>query len=351
MNPEGYFFPFGSKCFYECPPGYSKSGRGVRTTCEKCKNKCEKRCPSRIIDSIASAQKLKGCSIIEGHLEIQIRGSTKNLDSNNIVKELQQNLADIEVIEEYLKIARSHPILSFSFLKNLKRINGKKLESNRNALIVWENQNLQELWDENQTIAIGGDGKLFFHFNPKLCFSKIVSLAEKVAEGRNVSDIIENYETAKMSNGDKTPCNVTPLFVTVHETYPKAALISWKPLKLDDDRSLLNYVVYYIAAPDRNVTLWDGRNACGNDDWNVEDVTNLNPPEHFGQNITEQRISQPITKLEPYTQYAFYVKAFTLATEQKGAQSDISYFRTEPAQPLRMKTPKLMALGPDQIVS
>ncbi len=93
------------------------------------------------------------------------------------MKELQQNLVDIEVIEEYLKIARSHPILSLSFFKNLKRIDGKRLESNRNALIVWENQNLQELFDENQTIAIGGNGKLFFHFNPKLCFNKIKKLA------------------------------------------------------------------------------------------------------------------------------------------------------------------------------
>lgn len=64
---------------------------------------------------------------------------------------------------------------------------------------------------------------------------------------------------------------MSPLEVTVDNTYPNAVLISWTPLKLNDDRSLLNYVVYYIAAPFKNVTLWDGRNACGNDDWMVED--------------------------------------------------------------------------------
>lgn len=256
------------------------------------------------------------------------------------MKELEQNLADIEEIDEYLKIARSHPILSLSFLRKLKRINGKKLESNKNALIVWENQNLQELFDENQTVAIGNGGKLFFYFNPKLCFNKIENLARKIEA--NVHDIIENYETARLSNGDKTPCNVTPLDVSVDNTYPHAALLSWSPLKLDDDRSLLNYVVYYIAAPYQNVTLWDGRNACGNDDWNVEDVNIPNLPD---------KISQPITKLESFTQYAFYVKAFTLATEQKGAQSDIAYFKTKPAQPQKMKQPKLQAIGPDQIVS
>ncbi len=129
--------------------------------------------------------------------------------------------------------------------------------------------------------------------------------------------------------------------MTIKNTYEHAVLIQWKALNLDDERSLLNYAVYYIEAPHKNVTIWDGRNACGNDDWNVEDV-NMN---------TEQIISQPLTRLKPYTQYAFYVKAFTLATEQKGAQSNIEYFTTKPSQPSRMKLPKLVALTPDQIVS
>jgi insulin receptor len=214
-----------------------------------------KRCQAKIVDSIATAQALKGCSIIDGPLEIQIRGSTKNQDGSNIVKELEASLSSIVEINDYLKIARSHSILSFSFLKNLKRINGKKLESNRNALVVWENQNLQELWDINQKIEIGR-GKLFFHFNPKLCFFKIENLANKSSPSTKPKDLIENYDTAKLSNGDKTPCNVTPLNVTVVEILPQAALLSWPPLKLDDDRALLNYVVYYIAAPYNNVIIF-----------------------------------------------------------------------------------------------
>jgi hypothetical protein len=55
--------------------------------------------------------------------------------------------------------------------------------------------------------------------------------------------------------------------------------------------------------------------------------------------------------LEPYTQYAFYVKAYTLATEQKGAQSDINYFTTKPDQPQRVKKLKATPLGPDKIVN
>lgn len=88
--------------------------------------------------------------------------------------------------------------------------------------------------------------------------------------------------------------------------------------------------------------MWDGRNACGNDDWNVEDVSSFS---------ASQSISQPITKLEPYTRYAFYVKAFTLATEQKGAQSEIMYFTTKPDRPAKMKVPDLKALDSSRIVS
>lgn len=34
---------------------------------------------------------------------------------------------------------------------------------------------------------------------------------------------------------------------------------------MDDPRKLLGYEVYTIEAPNRNVTLYDGRDACGGD--------------------------------------------------------------------------------------
>lgn len=41
-------------------------------------------------------------------------------------------------------------------------------------------------------------------------------------------------------------------------------------------------------------------------------------------------LSTILTRLKPYTQYAFYVKTYTMASENNGAQSDINYFRTMP---------------------
>jgi insulin receptor len=69
--------------------------------------------------------------------------------------------------------------------------------------VLLDNQNLQELWDwnarsENLSIL---EGRLFFHFNPKLCFYKIEKL-KQVAHLQNFTDL----EVAANSNGDKVAC-------------------------------------------------------------------------------------------------------------------------------------------------
>lgn len=269
-------------------------------------------------------------------MEIQIRSSAKTVDStNNVVKELENSLSDIVEIYDYLKIARSFPIVSLSFLKKLQVIRGRRLESSKYSLVIWDNQNLQELWAEKQEVKIE-KGQLFFHFNPKLCFYKIEQLTQS-----NTARI-ENYDTAKISNGDKIPCNVTYVTVNVAEIFSQGALLQWAPLKLEDERSLLSYVVFYIPAPYKNITLWDGRDACGNDGWLVDDVNDF---------TNVDTISFPLTKLEPYTQYAYYIKAYTLATERTGAQSEIQYFRTLPGQPQAITKLKATPKSSSSVVS
>ncbi|KAG5669147.1 hypothetical protein PVAND_017042 [Polypedilum vanderplanki] len=340
-DPESPFIPFNGECRKDCPPNYKKVNTGRKLTCEKCVGPCLKECPFGSVDSIEAAQALKGCNIIDGPLEIQIRRISKHPESGrNVVKELENSLSGIVEIKGFLKIARTSSLLSLSFLKNLRKIHGNSLDAGRYAMIVWENPNLQELWNASHKIEIVR-GKFFFHFNPKLCFYKIEQFTKNSAiKGFNTTDMLENFEMTKLSNGDKTPCDLTLLSVTVEQIYPHAALLVWDPLKLEDERTLLSYVVYYIAAPYANVTLWDGRDACGNDGWSVKDKND------FRDN---KKISQPLTKLEPYTQYAYYVKAYTLATEKYGAQSEISYFTTKPDVPEVVKKFKVTAIGPDKI--
>lgn len=55
--------------------------------------------------------------------------------------------------------------------------------------------------------------------------------------------------------------------------------------------------------------------------WKTDDVEST-------ENTVE--LNAILTNLKPFTQYAFYIKTYTMASENNGAQSDINYFRTMP---------------------
>lgn len=79
------------------------------------------------MNNIEAVQKLRGCTTIEGDLDIQIKGG------DNIVQELEKNLGDIEEIRGILKVARSFPLLSLNFLKSLRNITGRQTTSDPSA--------------------------------------------------------------------------------------------------------------------------------------------------------------------------------------------------------------------------
>ncbi len=121
------------------------------------------------------------------------------------------------------------------------------------------------------------------------------------------------------------------------------AVIDVESLPYEDVRSLLGYVLYFKPAPFQNVTLYDGRDACGGDGWRVEDTTTFDR--------SAKMIQIPLTNLKPYTQYAYYVKTYTIASETEGGQTNIEYFRTKPWQPGMVQKMKVEANGSSSIVS
>lgn len=123
-------------------------------------------CFHLVIDSIAAAQKLRGCTIIRGTLEIQVRGGgewivsflklrcnglksdnrflckhsinsgcTTRAVSGQVVRELEENLGSIEEVTEAVKIVHSYAVMSLNFLKNLRVIRGENLIKNRSVLM------------------------------------------------------------------------------------------------------------------------------------------------------------------------------------------------------------------------
>lgn len=320
-RPLHPFIPFNGSCIIDCPVYYEVDTVNGQRKCKKCqKGGCLKKCRGASIDSKQQLQALKDCEIVEGSLTIQLRSR----GGENIVKELEQYLSTITEITGFLKVVRSYPLLSLGFFKNLRKIGGKESKVSNASLYVVENQNLQELFEKDVEI---GEGKLFFYNNPMLCVSKIMKLREK-----NPTIGIENEAQLGSSNGDRAACDVQNLTITVRSVSSTSVLLQWAPFKLVDPRQLLGYVVYYIEAPNTNVTLFDGRDACNSEGWKLDDISDSDPLD---------TVNKLLTQLKPYTQYAYYVKTYTLASEGVGGQSQIQYFTTAPSTPNSVRDVKV----------
>lgn len=88
---------FNGSCLLYCPANFYEVVTPDGRTCQPCKGTrrppglprtntvrfagmCRKDCQGTNVDSISSAQQLRGCTHIKGSLEIQIRGGSKHLD-------------------------------------------------------------------------------------------------------------------------------------------------------------------------------------------------------------------------------------------------------------------------------
>lgn len=321
-TPTKPYITFDGECRLSCPELYEIDR--VNQTCTRCPNStCKKSCEAAKIDSIAAAQQMEGCQIITGDLDIQIRRE----GGRSVVSELDKFLSKIEVIDGHLKISRSDPLLSLRFLKSLRLIRGlNKIEGGKYAnksdfepsFTLSENDNLQELFAENQTVTIH-NGLLNFHMNPRLCFSRIERVLKGYVPPLNTSVYQALFEK---SNGDRGACNVQIFNATLISYDSTMAWISWNASNVyyQDERALLGFVVQYRAAPYQNVTLFDGRDACGFDGWENNDVSVEDSGFLF-------------TYLQPATQYAFYVKTVQLSNSPNGGRTDITYFTTKPDVP------------------
>jgi hypothetical protein len=81
------------------------------------------------------------------------------------------------------------------------------------------------------------------------------------------------------------------------------------------------------------MTAYDGLDVCGGNDWRVDDVPNTVATYEDDSNAP-RGVYQILTRLKPNTQYAFYVKTYSLTTASHyGGQSPIQYFTTLPSRP------------------
>ncbi|XP_026758782.1 insulin-like receptor isoform X2 [Galleria mellonella] len=331
---------FNDSCVYICPSGYMEVGDVETATCIPCpKTGCVRECSGGKIDSIAAAERYRGCTHINGKLEITLRAS-----GGNTMAVLESSLGEIREIVGCLQVTRSYMLISLMFLKSLKKIVGVPGENKGQVLNIFNNPNLELLWDwpTHGPIDIS-KGTLHIHMNPKLCYDRILPLKNMTHDPRSEFSVIEVSED---NNGDQASCFPNLLNLNVSERRDTVVVLTWNMYCVEDIRKLLGYSLYYIVA-DKDVTLYGQRDACS-DAWNVVDITIDEARLHSNRSaelqdprtdiITNpckhvQPSFRPLTDLRPYTRYAAYVKTYTTQQDKKGAQSNIIYFKTLPGQP------------------
>lgn len=291
------------------------------TSCVKCPD-CPKVCGGIAVKSIEQCHSVKGCTVINGSLEIQIQTG----DSEVVHEELERGLGMITNITGHLKISHSLPIQSLNFLRSLQSIHGdvasgtpEPLLYSNYSLIVWDNPNLQELWNWSyaQPNSRGHPnfeirkGKILFHDNPKLCMDKIHELMR-------ITNITpdSNFDIPKESNGVEFICGSSNLTLQIlHKTDVSLRF------KLLESQSRPNfnqrYVLFYVKEDNGTYTKYDTVGNCEASGWKFKDMDN------------RDKISE-ITQLEPATKYAVFVKIYN---DERIVRSNIIFQSTLPTLP------------------
>lgn len=216
------------------------SGFGSNTTPSHCSRSCD----PVDVDSIATSDYVRGCQIITGDLFIRVHSGDIHTQ-----KYLERNLGDIEEVWGQLKIYRSHAITSLSFLRNLRVVYGYPHEKTNFTFQIVSNDNLQELWDfrEKKSLHLL-NGNLLVHYNSKLCLSQIRELQGLLGTNRS-GDFVGTE-----SNGYEATC-LSRAMATWHTVLNHTSIeISWEKLNISNTEKIMGSVIYYVVAPDRNVT-------------------------------------------------------------------------------------------------
>uniref|UniRef100_A0A182Q8S0 receptor protein-tyrosine kinase n=1 Tax=Anopheles farauti TaxID=69004 RepID=A0A182Q8S0_9DIPT len=325
-----------NECVLECPAGFSTTNVDQEQAdfskhkCFPCRHRCPKVCDGTEIQYLSDADRVRGCTIINGTLHIRLKEDHPNLED-----ELRNGLGDIEEIMGKLKVFRSNYIPSLDFLANLQIIHGQYTNDNSNfSLMVYENSNLQRLWNfEHKTSLRLVTGGMYFRNNELLCSAQI-QLLRRIAEYDNASDTIDWN-----SNGFMQACHVQYFTARVAVLSSRNVTVYWSThQRVNTHHRLLGFLIYYIRTT-VDKSPYEGRDLCSKFGWKSRFVALENAT------IVGSFYTYTLTKLKPFTRYGCYVKTYfneslNSATDRVGL-SDMQYFKTaidRPTPPLHVRT-------------
>uniref|UniRef100_A0A182M4K4 receptor protein-tyrosine kinase n=1 Tax=Anopheles culicifacies TaxID=139723 RepID=A0A182M4K4_9DIPT len=333
LNRGGLLFM--NECVLECPAGYSATNVDQEVAdftihkCYPCRHRCPKVCDGMEIMYLSDADRMRGCTIINGTLHIRLTE-----DHPNLLEELRNGLGDIEEIMGILKVFRSNYISSLEFLTNLQIIHGKYTTDNSNfSLMVYENNNLQRLFNYEQKTSLQLLSRgMYFRNNELLCNSQII-LLRKITEYDNSSDTIDWN-----SNGYMQACHVQPFLARHSILSSRNVTIYWSRHTPKTHHRMLGFQIYYMRTKG-DKTPYEGQDMCSKFGWKMHYVALENVT------IEGSFYAYNLTRLKPFTEYASYVKAyynesFNSASDPVG-MSNMQYFKTakgKPNSPLHVRT-------------
>lgn len=256
---ESHRIPFEGECRIKCPPNYTQfdpnaSGLVATSHCFPCYTNCKKECRSEEIHSISDTYVLEGCQVIIGDLYIKLRSGMVNT-----MEILNKNLGDIEEIGGWLQVYQSPAITSLRFFRNLETIHGTKLGLQNYSIYIAYNDNLQFIWDTNEKKKFEIlNGNLLFHDNRKLCINTILGWNSTVIRPPNTT--IHDFVNRDTNGNDET-CTTEIIKTNAVVISHSNVSISWNTLTTLDKDTEVGYNIYYIEAPEKNIT-YRGIDSC-----------------------------------------------------------------------------------------
>ncbi|XP_050101530.1 insulin-like peptide receptor [Anopheles aquasalis] len=340
----------GQECVLQCPAGYSPTNVDEEVAdfslrrCFPCEPSCPKVCPGAVIMYLSDADRLHGCTIVNGTLHIRMSEDHPNLEG-----ELQSRLGAIEDIMGILKVFRSNYIASLDFLTNLKIIHGLYTTDNSNfSLMVYENSNLQRLWnfEKKHSLQLVSRG-VYFRNNPMLCTHQIQLLLGLTNHNTKNDTIVW------ASNGYQQACTVKSFTAKAAVQSARNVTIVWynneqanrttggNSSQADNHgrHQLLGYLIFYMRLNQNRSSAYEGSDVCSRYGWRSRFVAldkAIVRGTHYMYNLT---------RLKPYTRYAFYVRTYynesLNSTAEEVGLSDVREFTTKkdrPTSPLHLHT-------------
>ncbi|XP_055919059.1 insulin-like peptide receptor [Eupeodes corollae] len=312
---------FNDECNRRCPSGYNHS-RKVGS-CVKCTEGCIRECfPDEheteiTVISLAHAESLKNCQHLRGSLFISIRHIVEEQD-------LIASFKNLRIVEGYIKVYYSPFLKSLDFLKNLEKIEGKPLENETFGLVLYSNEQLEELWTppagKNVEFINGG---IYSFANKKLCNKKLAEFSRNIIHN-NEKDLLQ-------LNDQDVLCEPVRLYVYEENITHNSVMITWTKNQTADEVEIIYREAKYDAGEQSELD----DDICLRVHWHRELM--------FDTDISEQNSSHymfTISNLLPYTNYEYLVKTFR-GEDYYSARSPIQRFQTKPDLPT---APQLVTL-------